>query len=161
MSCPEICTLKSVPLSCCMKWSVWPNNEKNTQNSLENCVNVALIFVPSSPYCIDCKDPYTTTSNIRKITQHSNINVSLGFVPNISWEMCHLCCPNFPLSSLLENLSQSPLMSCTLPNAFFYKIWRWPFTSQVSFHLPPTLNPKAKISSFLYKIKGHDSSPPK
>ena len=96
----------------------------------------ALIFMPSSPCCTECTDPYNTASNNRKITQHSNRNVPLGFVPNISWEMCSLCYPNFPLSSLLENLSQSPsLVSCTLPNAFFYKIWRWPFPSQVSFHL--------------------------
>jgi hypothetical protein len=123
-ACPEICSLKSVPTVCCTDCPVRPSSsKKNPLNSLENRAQPASISVPSSPCCTDCTDPYRTASNNRKITQHSNRNVPLGFVPNISWEMCPLCCPNFPLSSLLENLSQSPsLVSCTLPNAFFYKI---------------------------------------
>jgi hypothetical protein len=121
---PENLHLESVHTVCCTDCSVWPSSsKKNPLNSLEKCAQLASIFVPSSPCCTDCTDPYSTASNSKKITQHSNKNVSLGFVPKISWEMCPLCCPNFPLSSLLENLSQSPsLVSCTLPNAFSYNL---------------------------------------
>jgi hypothetical protein len=67
---------------------------------------------------------------------------SLGFVPTFSWEMCPQCCPKFPLSSLLENLSQSPLdVSCTLPNAFFYKSENDIFPPKCLFTFP---NPKSK-----------------
>jgi hypothetical protein len=152
MTCPKISSLKYVPIVFCTDCPVRPNNnKKNFLNSLENRAQPASIFVPSFPCCTECTDLYNMASNNRKIIQHSNINVPLGFVPIISWEMCPLYCPNFPLSSLLENLSQSPsLVSCTL-----------------SFYLPsvfspsPTLNPKAKILSCLYKIKGHDSFLPK
>jgi hypothetical protein len=107
-ACPEICTLKNVPTVCCMDCPVRPNNnKKNPLNSIENCAQLASISVPSSPCCTDCTNPYSTASNNRKL-KHSHKNIPLGFVPNISWEMRSLCCSNFPLSILLENLSQSP-----------------------------------------------------
>jgi hypothetical protein len=105
---------KSTPWKMCPQSVVWPDlygpaaARKTLQNSLENCAKLASISVPSFPCCMDCTDPYSTASNSSNNYQHSHRNIPLGFVPNLSWEMHPPCCPNFPLSSYLRNLSQSP-----------------------------------------------------
>jgi hypothetical protein len=62
------------------------------------------------------------------------------------WDLCPSKCvlfaAHFPLSSLLRNLSQSPHdVSCTLPNAFFYKSENDIFPPKCLFTFP---NPKSK-----------------
>jgi hypothetical protein len=98
----------------CPQSTVCPNlydhvvARKTLQNRLENCAKFSSISMPYFPCCQYCTDPYNTTSNNNNNYQHSHINIPLGFVPNLSWEMHPPCFPNFPLSSYLINLSQSP-----------------------------------------------------
>jgi hypothetical protein len=135
--------LEIVPTVSCMDCSVWPrNNNQKSGICLENCAKDCLDF------CAHFHLLYGLYGSVQYgLPQQKNDPAmkhisSLGFVPTFSWEMCPQCCPKFPLSSLLENLSQSPLdVSCTLPNAFFYKSENDIFPPKCLFTFP---NPKSK-----------------
>jgi Fe-S-cluster containining protein len=129
-----------VPTVSCTDCFVWPKNNKQKSGiCLENCGKDCLDFrahfhllYGSLQYGLPQQKNNPTMKQIS----------SLGFVPTFSWEMCPQCCPKFPLSNLLENLSQSPLaVSCTLPNAFFYKSENDILPPKCLFTFP---NPKCK-----------------
>jgi hypothetical protein len=85
-----------------------------------------------------------TVRHVQQINQQQSKtkNSSLGFSLKLSWEMCQLLLPTF-LSKLFSEISQAPSLnvSCTLPNAFFYKSENDIFPPKCLF---TSLNPKSK-----------------
>jgi hypothetical protein len=77
-----------------------------------------------------------------KTEQHTHRKTALGFVPSFFLGNVPTKLLTF-LEALSENLSQSPslVVSCTLPNAFFYKSEKDIFPPKCLFTFP---NPKSK-----------------
>jgi hypothetical protein len=94
--------------------------------------------------CTDCTDPYSTAQH-RKMEQHTHRKLPWDLCPLSPWEMCP---PSCSLSSLklTQKISLTQLLSlldvsCTLPNAFFYKSENDIFPPKCLFTFP---NPKSK-----------------
>jgi hypothetical protein len=100
-----------------------------TQQQQEKLQKTASIFVPkTASKIVPLSLLYGLYGSVQYgLQQQKNDNtltqkISLGFVPTLSWEMCP---PSCSLSSLklYSKISLNLLLdvSCTLPNAFFYK----------------------------------------
>jgi hypothetical protein len=101
---------------------------------------------PLSLYVMYGSVQYSPTAANENSTHTENCPWDLcPFVPTLSWEMYP---PSCSLSSLKLSrkisLNLLLLLSCTLPNAFFYNL-KMTFSLQSVFSPSPTLNPKDKI----------------
>ena len=90
---------------------------------------------------MDCTDLYSTTSLTIENSTPSKQKILLGFVPKNSWETCPLCCPLSSLKLTQKFSLNLLLLSCTLPNALFYKSENDIFPPKCLFTFP---NPKSK-----------------
>jgi hypothetical protein len=114
---PRKCsTSKIVPTASCTNCFARLSSSKNAPRKL---CQTHLDFCALSSCCTD---PYSTASNNRKITQPQNKKSFLGICALAPLENMPFLLITFLSQAYSENLSQSPLnVSCTLPNAFFYK----------------------------------------
>jgi hypothetical protein len=142
------CTTCFVPRFPCQHSVVGtiPYSQKITNKSLKSTSKIvsktASIFVPNPYCCTDCTDPYSTKSHNIKITQPKNIKYFLGICTLAPLENMPSLLLTFLSQAYSENLSQSSLnVSCTLPNAFFYKYENDLFPPKCLFTFP---NPKSK-----------------
>jgi hypothetical protein len=149
---------KTCPTECCMTCTVRSNNNKKISRKMPRflCQSLPQKLHPSS-CCIDCMDPYSTTQH-RKMEQHYTQKIALGFVPSFSLG-------NVP-SKLLTFLSQaySENLFHSTPLVFSMCLAHYPMHSFINlkmtfplqnvFSPSPTLNPKAKIRSFIFQDQG-------
>ena len=128
------------------------------QNSLEIRAKTCLEICALSSCCTDCTDPYSTTSNSRKITQPQNIKSFLGICALAPLGNVPSLLLTFLSQAYLENLSQSPPLIFSMclahyPMHSFINL-KMTFSLQSVFSPSPTLNPKAKIRSCLFQDQG-------
>jgi hypothetical protein len=123
----------------------------NSKNNLKNCAQFTSICVPSSSCCTDYTNLYSMTSNNRKTNQHSNRKFLLGICALALLENVPALLLSF-LSQAYSEISLVPSLnvSCTLPNAFFYKSQNDPFSPKFLFTFP---NPKSKGQDLILPLQ--------
>jgi hypothetical protein len=135
---------KSVQTVSCTDCSVWPNNNKKPLKSVprKSCQN-----------CLDFRALFPLLYGLYGSVQYDlpqQKNNSAHKTNMLPWDLCPLCLGKCALYAALIFLSQAyskilsqspPLVSCTLPNAFFYKSENDLFPPKCLFTFP---NPKSK-----------------
>jgi hypothetical protein len=138
---PQILCLEKRAQLCAVRPAQYgPAAARNLQKNLPRflCQRTALKIMPSS--C--CTDSYSTAKQQKirtALTQKNSLAIcALLFLGNVPTKLL-----TFLSQALSKNLSQSPsfVVSCTLPNAFFYKSENDIFPPKCLFTFP---NPKSK-----------------
>jgi hypothetical protein len=128
--------------SCTLPLVNRPPSENSSRTALKIVPTLALVFMPQICCCTTCMDPYSTPVPINNTTTNQNKKCLLGICALALLGIMPFLLLSF-LSQAYSEISHAPPLnvSCTLPNAFFYKYENDIFPPKCLFTFP---NPKSK-----------------